>query len=361
MFGAWNLVIGNSLELGCWSLELFARHSNFGTQFGSPAAGRPAHSISLSLPMKTPSIVLTVLLLAAPAAVAQINTVQTLAPGVYFHEGDIRRGHSNNGWIVFDDFVLVIEANFPSGARVVMPKIKETSDKPVRFAFNTHHHGDHAYGNQVWADAGATIVANEGVLAEMKTAETGFFGGAPGRWEDAAKNRPDVAESKLKPPTLLFPRELFFDDGRHRVELRWLGVAHTKGDGFVWLPKEKILYTGDACVNGAYNYLADGNVTEWIKTLEAAKKLGAEKICPGHGPVGGPEVLVDQQNYFVEFQKRIKALVDARRTPAEVKAALPAMAVELKQNSRIARYVPASLTAQAQKIHLELGGAEFPT
>ena len=296
----------------------------------------------------------------AGAVSAQINTVQTVVPGVYFHEGDIRRGHSNNGWIVFDDFVLVVEANFPSGARAVLPRIKETTDKPIRFAFNTHHHGDHAYGNQLWADAGATIVANDGVLAEMKTAETGFFGGAPGRWEDTAKKRPDVAESKLKPPTLLFPRELFFDDGKRRVELRWFGVAHTKGDGFVWLPKEKILFTGDACVNGPHNYLADGDVSEWIKTLEAVKRLGAEKVCPGHGPIGGPEIIADQQSYFVELQRRIKARVDARRSTAEVKAALPDVAAELKKIPNIARYVPASLNAHAEKIYREFGGQPFP-
>jgi glyoxylase-like metal-dependent hydrolase (beta-lactamase superfamily II) len=297
--------------------------------------------------------------LAAPL-VAQIDTVQTLAPGVYFHQGDNRRGHSNNGWIVFDDFVLVIEANFPSGAKVVMPKIKETSDKPVRFAFNTHHHGDHAYGNQLWADAGATIVAHEGVLAEMKVAETGFFGGTPGRWEGAAKSRPDVAESKLKPPTLLYPRELFFDDGTRRVELRWFGVAHTKGDGFVWLPREKILFTGDACVNGPHNFVGDGDITQWIKTLEAVKSLGAEKVCPGHGPIGGPEVIADQQRYFVELQRAVRKLKDAGKSSAEVKAALPAVATELKQIATIARYVPANLTAQVEKVWRELGGAEWP-
>lgn len=291
---------------------------------------------------------------------AQIDTVQTIAPGVYFHQGDLRRGHSNNGWIVFDDFVLVIEANFPSGAQVVMPKIKETSDKPVRFTFNTHHHGDHAYGNQLWADAGATIVANEGVLTEMKVAETGFFGGAPGKWEGAAKNRPDVAATKLKPPTLLFPRELVFDDGKRRAELRWFGVAHTKGDGFLWLPKEKILFTGDACVNGPHNFVGDGNITEWIKTLEAVRQLKPEKVMPGHGPSGGPEVLADQQQYFVELRKRIKALVDAGKSPAEVKAAAPEVADQLKKIANIARYVPGSLNAHAEKVCVELGGGPFP-
>jgi len=291
---------------------------------------------------------------------AQIDTVQTIAPGVYFHQGDIRRGHSNNGWIVLEDYVLVIEANFPSGAKVVMPKIKDTSAKPVRFAFNTHHHGDHAYGSQIWADAGVTIVSSQGALDETKSAETGYYGGAPGRWEDAAKSRPDVAGSKLKPPSLVFPREMAFDDGKRRVELKWLGVAHTKGDGFVWLPKEKILFTGDACVNGAYNYLADATVTEWIKTLEAAKKLGAEKVVPGHGPIGGPEVLVEQQAYFVELTRRLQAMVTAKKSPADVKAALPGVATELKAMANLARFVPGSLTAHAEKIFVELGGAAFP-
>ncbi len=311
--------------------------------------------------MKHPFAPLAALLLAAAVpALAQIDTVQTLAPGVYFHQGDLRRGHSNNGWIVFEDYVLVIEANFPSGAKVVMPKIKETSDKPVRFAFNTHHHGDHAYGSQVWADAGATIVSTVAALDEMKSVETGLFGNKPGRWEGAAKNRPDVAESKLKPPSLLFPRELVFDDGKRRVELKWLGIAHTKGDAWAWLPKEKILYTGDACVNGAHNNVNDAIVSEWIKTLDAAMKLGAEKVVPGHGPIGGPEVLVDQQRYFVELQQRVKAMIAAKKTPADVKAALPALMAELKAITNIARFVPASLLNHADKVHIELGGGPLP-
>jgi glyoxylase-like metal-dependent hydrolase (beta-lactamase superfamily II) len=95
---------------------------------------------------------------------------------------------------------------------------------------------------------GATPVAHVGVLEEMKKYETGLFGDKPGRWEEAAKSRQDVAESKLKAPTLLYRTDMIFDDGKHRVELLHFGVAHTHGDGFAWLPKEKILFTGDACV-----------------------------------------------------------------------------------------------------------------
>src|SRR6266700_3948509 len=133
---------------------------------------------------------------------AEVNKVEKIAEDVYFHEGDIKgHGHCTNGWVVFEDYVLVIDANFPSGAQEIIPKIKAITDKPIRFAFDTHHHGDHAYGNQVWVDNGATPVAHTGVVEEMRKYE-------PGRWNDTAKTRPDVAGSKLKPPSVLFPHEL---------------------------------------------------------------------------------------------------------------------------------------------------------
>src|SRR3989454_11037429 len=125
---------------------------------------------------------------------------------------------------------------------LITPKKKPTPDKPIRFAFDTHHHGDHAYGNQIWVEQGAVPVSHTGVVEEMKKYETGYYGGKPGRWEDEAKTRPDVKASKLHPPSVLFPRELFFDDGKRRVELHHLGIAHTHGDAWAWLPKEQILF-----------------------------------------------------------------------------------------------------------------------
>src|SRR5258705_11257720 len=100
------------------------------------------------------------LLLALPGAAA-VNEVAKLSPGVYFHEGDLKgHGHCNNGWIVFEDFVLVIDANFPAGAMEILPKIKASSERPVRFAFDTPHHGAHAYGNLFWIENGAVPVGH---------------------------------------------------------------------------------------------------------------------------------------------------------------------------------------------------------
>jgi glyoxylase-like metal-dependent hydrolase (beta-lactamase superfamily II) len=289
---------------------------------------------------------------------AAINEVKNIAPDVYFHEGDLKgHGHCNNGWIVFDDYVLVIDGNFPSGAKEIIPKIKAVTDKPIRFAFDTHHHGDHAYGNLVWVENGAVPVAHTGVLEEMLKYETGYFGGQPGRWEDAAKSRPDVAASKLKPPSLLFRREMIFDDGKHRVELHHFGTAHTHGDGFAWLPKEKILFTGDACVNGPYNFTGDGNIGEWIKTLGRGAKARSHHRLSRPRRTRNGELLAEQQLYFAELRKEVKKL--ARKKPSEAKAAVESIRTALVRQPRIARYVGESLPGQVEKAYVELGGKPF--
>lgn len=284
---------------------------------------------------------------------SRINQVQTIAPDVYFHEGDIKgHGHCNNGWVVFEDYVLVIDANFPSGAEEIIPKIKAISNKPIRFAFDTHHHGDHAYGNQVWVDNGATPVAHTGVLEEMRKYE-------PKRWDDSAKDRKDLAASKLKYPSLLFPDRMIFDDGKHRVELIYFGVAHTHGDGFAWLPKEKILFTGDACVNGPYNYMGDGDSGEWVKTLENARKLGVSTVCPGHGSVCTASVLEDQMNYFSELRKLVKERVDTRSSTEQMRSAVDEIKSALQKQERIARYVGDMFPSQVEKVFTEMGGKPF--
>lgn len=298
--------------------------------------------------------------IAANLAPVQVGKVDQVSDGVYFHQGNILVGHCNNGWIIFEDYVLVIDGNYPSGAREIIPKIRALTDKPIRFAFDTHHHGDHAYGNQVWVENGAVPVAHTGVIDEMKKYETGYYGGAPGRWEDEAKSRPDVRDSKLKPPSLLFPREMVFDDGKHRVELIHLGVAHTHGDAFAWLPNEKILFTGDACVNGPFNYVGDGNVEKWIATLEAAKKLGAKIVCPGHGARGTETVLDNQQKYFRTVREEVGKLVRAKKTPEQIRDATDQIKATLKADASIARYAERSAADHIAKVYEEMTGKKLP-
>src|SRR5262245_12074364 len=111
------------------------------------------------------------LLLALPAGAADLrkmkfDEVKEIAPGVFFRYSSISAtdpkvpfGGSNHAWVVFKDYVVVVDANFPKEAGDVIEAIKKTTKKPIRYVLDTHHHGDHAYGNAVFAAAGATVVA----------------------------------------------------------------------------------------------------------------------------------------------------------------------------------------------------------
>lgn len=296
-----------------------------------------------------------------PAGMAEASMADLVATDVYFHQGHVSGNADavcNNGWIIFEDYVLVIDANFPAGAKLIISKIRSLTSKPIRFAFDTHHHGDHAYGNQIYVENGAVPVAHTGVVEEMKRYETGYYGHKPGAWEAAEKNRADLRTTKLKPPSVLFPKELYFDDGKHRVELMHLGVAHTHGDALAWLPEEKILFTGDVCVNGPYNYVGDGNVGKWIATLEAARKLGARVVCTGHGPRSVAAVLDDQQAFFKRLQEQVGTRM-AKSAPEEAKGQIDSIRAALKADTQIARYVGDSLPAQAAKVYEELTGKKL--
>src|SRR5439155_20636597 len=115
---------------------------------------------------------LLLLVLAAPMRAAddfprmKFNEVKQVAPGVYFRYSSISAtddkipfGGSNNIWAVVEDYVAVIDANFPKEAEDVVAAIKQTTDKPIRYVFDTHHPGDHAYGNAIFAKYGASVIA----------------------------------------------------------------------------------------------------------------------------------------------------------------------------------------------------------
>jgi len=307
-------------------------------------------------------------LLARPvpaAAMAEAAKEDLLAPEIYFHEGnvsDTADAVCNNGWIVFEDYVLVVDANFPAGAKLIISKIRAMTDKPIRFAFDTHHHGDHAYGNQIFVDNGGVPVAHAGVIEEMKKYETGYYGSTPGRWEAALKDRVDLRTTKLKPPSVLFSKDLVFDDGKHRVELLHLGVAHTHGDAVAWLPKERILFTGDMCVNGPYNFVGDGDTGKWITTLDEARKLNPKIVCTGHGSRSVETVLEDQQAFFKALREQVGAVM-VKAPQGDTKAGIESIRSTLKSDKQIARYVSDSnagsqdgFPSQVAKVYEELTG-----
>ena len=256
----------------------------------------------------------------------KFKDVKEVAPGVFFRFSSISAkdktvpfGGSNNIWVVFEDHVAVIDANFPDGAADVVAAIRKTTNKPIRYVFDTHHHGDHAYGNSVFFKEGATVVAQANCARLMRE-----FG--PAEFDEAGKGptgRKDVASSFLKTPGIVFDDRLVLDDGKQRVEFLFLGHAHTAGDAVAWLPKHGILCTGDACVNGAYNFMGHSDSGSWVKALEKMADLKPKMVCPGHGPVAGAELIQKQKRYFVDLRdevgKGIKQTKDLKSLQESIK------------------------------------------
>ena len=104
---------------------------------------------------------LLVLLVAASELAAlrgQTAPPRLIAPGVWFLLGDAQKGYSNTAVIEMQDYLIVVDANYPGRARELIAEVKQLSPKPVRYVFDTHAHGDHTYGNSVWTAAGATTI-----------------------------------------------------------------------------------------------------------------------------------------------------------------------------------------------------------
>jgi cyclase len=253
-----------------------------------------------------------------PPPVMKFDEVKEVAPGVFFRYASISAtdktvpfGGCNNIWVVFKDYVVVIDANFPKEAADVLAAVKKTTDKPVKYVFDTHHHGDHAYGNTVWAKAGAKV------LSSSKTARLLKVNG-PKQWAEQSKDRKDLRESELKGADESFDEKFELDDGTQRIEFLHLGHAHTIGDAVAYLPKHKILCTGDACVNGAFNYMGHSNSASWITCLEKMEKLDVRLVCPGHGPVATKDLIGKQKRYFVEMRDHVQKGIDAKKDLAAI-------------------------------------------
>ena len=98
--------------------------------------------------LSTPFVLLILTALVATRSEGKLETIEQIVPGVWFRQGDLAQyGHCNNIVIEMKDYLIVVDANYPSGARAVMADIKKVSPKPVKLVFDTHHHGDHAHGN----------------------------------------------------------------------------------------------------------------------------------------------------------------------------------------------------------------------
>jgi glyoxylase-like metal-dependent hydrolase (beta-lactamase superfamily II) len=292
--------------------------------------------------------VFLVLLLVTPASAQPESSrqgplnAQKISDGVWFVPGDASKGYCNNIVIEMKDYLIVVDANYPGRARELVAEIHQLSPKPVRFVFDTHAHRDHSYGNIIWTRAGATTIGYQGVVDEMDRYE-------PGRWLATAAEREDVRSLNLQDaprPQLVFRDSPFvLKDATREVRFYFFGWAHTRGDGFVWLPKERILCTGDAAVNGPRNKLWDANLANWPRVLDQALALQPLHVLPGHGEAGGPEILLGQKLFLQDLYAAVQQQVAVGRTLSQITPALP---------QRDRNWIPANLSSDIAIAYAEI-------
>jgi glyoxylase-like metal-dependent hydrolase (beta-lactamase superfamily II) len=319
---------------------------------------------------------------AAPPALTGeeiIGTTEAVAPGVFFLRGATRYFEEgaktgpagaiqslmcNNGWVDLGDEVLLIDANMPGRAGKLLAAVSATTDKPIRFLVNTHHHGDHIYGNRtIHERTGAVIVACAEMVEELHRYESGAFGGAPSRWEQVAKLRPDVAATPLLAPTVTFDRRLVIEGSARRVELLHLNWGHTRGDTAVWLPQERVLFTGDLVANGPFNIVRDGEMRRWPEFLAGLEALGPNVVCPGHGDRAGGELVARQRTFFEALWGQVERRAKAGQTLPQILGELAELRSGLKADPRAAFHlIPPqadlpmlSLAAQVERVFNQLG------
>ncbi len=246
------------------------------------------------------------------------TTVTELAPGVFFRKMEWQPNFigCNQGWIIFDDFVLVIEASFPNQAAELIKEIRKTTDKPIKFVFDTHWHGDHADGNPILIAEGASAIASE------QAREQFLQKGIPSYEKQKQEKPAEYGKLNYGVPSLYFPKKMVIEDSKQRVELIHFGHGHTAGDAVAWLPKQGILFTGDSCINGPFNYTGESNTANWIAVLTEMAKLPVKIVCPGHGDQSDNLLIEQQRRYFVELRQAIQEGINAGKSLEEIKKSL---------------------------------------
>ena len=236
-------------------------------------------------------------------------SLEQVSPGVYAYiQLDGTWGLNNTGFITGRSGISVIDTCFTEiRTRSFLQTIRGVTELPIQTLVNTHHHGDHTHGN--YLVSGASIVGHE--LCRQEVIDTGVHA--------LQSLFPNVAFGGLEvsPPFVTFQDrlDLFVDD--LRMELYYMGPAHTTNDIVVWLPERRVLFTGDLVFNGGMPFIAMGSVEGSLAALDRLREFDAETIVPGHGPVCGPEVINDIEAYFRFLKEAASSAFESGISPLD--------------------------------------------
>jgi glyoxylase-like metal-dependent hydrolase (beta-lactamase superfamily II) len=326
---------------------------------------------------------------AGSAAAAQSFDIVNVAPGVYAAIG--KNGTFGNGaFIVNSDGVIVIDTQArPSWARDLMAEIKKVTNKPVTTVVNTHFHGDHTNGNMAYVAAygsSLTIIGQENMKADLLTKgaqslatsrDTAVPQGIARMQQqltdgkDAQGNAltpeprqqlqtqldsqksylEELKQVQITPPTKTYDRDMTLSSGGRTVRLIHVGNAHTRGDTIIFLPKERVVITGDLLTNGI-PVMRNAYPAEWINTLDALDKLDFETAVPGHGDVQhGKAQLEKLISYMRDMVAGVKDAVAQSMTLEQTEAA-----VDLSKHKSDFPNFDASSRAAVDRAYLEATG-----
>jgi cyclase len=216
-------------------------------------------------------------------------TLEEVGDGIWAYvQLDGSWGLNNAGVLAGSEGVTLVDTCFTERrTRDLLAAVAALGRGPVRTLVNTHHHGDHTHGN--WLVPGATVLGHERcreeVLASGTVSELVFPG-------------VDWGEVQVRAPFVTFTDQLTVWVDDLRVDLLFVGPAHTTNDVVAWVPERRTLFAGDLVFNGGTPFVVMGSVSGTLAALERLEDLGPETIVPGHGAVCGPEALASQRAYL---------------------------------------------------------------
>ncbi|GHE13591.1 MBL fold metallo-hydrolase [Streptomyces alanosinicus] len=223
------------------------------------------------------------------AQTAELGRLSPVTDNVHaFTQPDWGWGLNNCGVVSTDEGVLLVDTCFTERRTTrLREEIARVGGAPVRYVVNTHHHGDHTFGNYQFPDA-AVIghpYCRDKIISEG-LAVVPYFGTV--EWGDI----------RISPPTVLCADRLTLELGGLTAEIIPVAPAHTLGDVVVWLPERRVLFVGDIIFNGCTPVITDGSLSGMRSALRTLRALRPEVVVPGHGPLAGPEVFDAAEDYF---------------------------------------------------------------
>ncbi len=209
------------------------------------------------------------------------------------------QGDPNSGVIVGDDGVMVIDAQAtPRMAEKVIARIRQVTDKPIRYVVLTHYHAVRVLGASAYrAEQIIASDATRGLIVERGQEDWDSEYGRFPRLFEAADTIPGLTW-----PTLTFVARLVVWMGKRRVELLHLGRGHTAGDIVAWVPDSRVMFSGDLVEYHSACYCGDAHLADWPRTLLAIESMAPRALVPGRGEaLRRPEQVTEAIHLTEEF------------------------------------------------------------